>query len=406
MLFTNSAGEILIVVNNKYNIVYLCTYLNDELSHRFNLPFVPSGLKKKNSLIKSLAAHNVQVVFVSIFSQIPGRIFRGFIANNKLVKLSVPWFTTIPLINYLLNPIFVFYKIKRLNNSRKIDFLILYNCVYENVIPAIFAKYLFKTKIIVQYEDGWIREDKGFLKNILYRGSHSLAQRIASGLLTNSKTFLDIFSSPKHCLFRGSVDHLERIPHMCSSENKLNVLFASTIDEVRGAKLIIKFLDEICDKELFDSVKISIVGRGKKELTKILDNSVLAYRAKGGDAEFYGFVTEDDLKRIYSETDVFLSLQDPACSFSKYCFPSKILEFYYYNKPVIATDISDIYDFFPHLVLTDYDVIDLRDKIIFCLHNQGELEALNAHNLDFVINEFSDKENSKKISNFLDEIYE
>ncbi len=41
-----------------------------------------------------------------------------------------------------------------------------------------------------------------------------------------------------------------------------------------------------------------------------------------------------------------------------------------------------------------------------CLHNQGELAALNAHNLDFVINEFSDKENSKKISNFLDEIYE
>ena len=382
--------------------------MEEELSDQFSLPYVPAGLKKKNSLIKCLSSHTVNVIFVSIFSRIPGRLFGGFVKNTKLVKIHVPWFTTFPPFNYILNPLLSFLKILKLHRKRKIDFLILYNCVYENVIPGFFAKHLLRIKIIIQYEDGWAKEDKGFFKNILYRCSHKIAYSIADGLIANSKTFLEIFPLRHHAIFRGGIDHLRNMAELKIKRQlnaKMTILFSSTIDHVRGTNLLIDFLNKIDNEIIYNEVKICITGRGNDNLTTLLEKAVCNFNSRGGDAELLGFVSETELRRVYSKTDVFLALQDPDLPFSKYCFPSKVLEFYYCNKPVITTNISDIKGLFPNLIFIGYDIYDLAEKIIFCFNNLKQLVMNNSSNSEFVIHRFSDKENSFCINTLLNKVH-
>jgi hypothetical protein len=130
----------------KHNILYICTYFDENLSNRYDLGYVSAGLKKKNSMLKALRDHNVDIVFVSMFTKFPGKIFRSGTYKSKDAKVYIPVFTTIPFMNYLINPLFTFAKILSFCKKRKTDRIIFYNCVYENVLPLFFVKLLCKEK--------------------------------------------------------------------------------------------------------------------------------------------------------------------------------------------------------------------------------------------------------------------
>lgn len=387
----------------KHNIIYLCTYLDEELSARFGLNYAPAGLKKKQCIVRALANHHVEIVFVSAFTRFMGRVFRGFSSNKDSTTIHVPWFTTIAFLNYLLNPVFVFLKILKLNRKQKVDSLILYNCVYENTVPALLAKKLLGIRVIVQYEDGWVVENHG-IKNVLFRISHKTALKISDGLIANSKNFLELFPKNNFLLFRGSVSHLSDSMGFSkkTERGKLNFVFASSIDKVRGASLLCDLLLHLNDNDLIDKIKFTITGNVKDDTGRQLEVAVAAYLAKGGIVDYKGFVSEETLRGVYHEADVFIALQDPSLPFSKYCFPSKLFEYYFYNIPIISTKVSDIAGVFPNLLFIDCNVQSLEDKIRNCVANTHEIMVANEGNRDFIKANFSNDRIRKDMDRFLE----
>lgn len=390
----------------KYNILYICTYLDENISERFGFKYASAGLRKKNCMIKALGDHEVEVVFVSIFSKIAGKLFPSQKYTNEHAKIIIPCFTTIPLLNYILNPLLTFFALLKICNDKKIDFIILYNCVYENVLPVLFLKLFWKGKVICQYEDGFIFENRG-IKNILFAVSHRLGHFVSDALISNSTTFLDIFPKQDHMLFRGSIDHLTEL----SSDkekgrcDKINVVFASAIDKTRGATLLIDFFNTTESKDIINKINFVMTGKGDKRITDRLRFAVDYYNGKGGSAEFKGFIDDEELIRIYSKADLFLSLQNPSLSFSKYCFPSKILEYYFYNKPVIATRVSDLNNnTFPNLFLIDYNLRSLEDSLCYSLQNIEELRQKNLGNNAFLRENYTDARYKDKVNHFLDKV--
>ena len=190
-------------------VIYLTTYLNKNLSEELCLPYYSAGLKKKNQLLEILKDDffSTDIIFVTSFSRFHKFFSKPFTDKVNTHSIYFPLFFFPPFFNYIINPFFVLLTLLRLNRTKKVDFLILYNAVFENVIVAFFFKKILRknVKIIIQYEDSFIYNSKG-MKKYLNIFSHKLAEYIANGAIINSNNIRRIFKSKFYFLFRGIIN--------------------------------------------------------------------------------------------------------------------------------------------------------------------------------------------------------
>ena len=392
---------------NSKEIIYLTTFLDESLSNRLALPFFPAGLKKKKQFIKLLnqSGFSSVIVFVSSFSRLTKFYSKPFSFKKNKNTFHFSFFFYFPILNYLFNPIFVLIKLLKLDKQKKINVLILYNSVYENVLAVvIFKKILRKNcKVIIQFEDGLVFNSYGFRK-LIYYISHKLGEFVADAAIINSNNMTNVFSSKKYFLFRG-VTELKENYEINKNLSEFNILFTSNIDSVRGIDLLINLFNNYKGGKKFDHFNFQITGFGDKEKIKQLSLSIDYFNSMGGKAKYYGYVSTNFLAKLYEKSHVLLALQNPNLPFSKYCFPSKIMEYYNYNKPIITTKISD---------LTSEDFINLKfikyqsDSLISCLNdhysNYNIYSNLNKNNNKEMFKNFSKIEYSKRFKKFIDHL--
>jgi hypothetical protein len=390
------------------NIVYLTTYIDEELEYALKLPLYPAGLSKKQQLLSILSDHSVSVVFVSMFTRMR---LRG--SNNLDKRLSrhanliVPYFFMLPILNYIVNPFITYRVLVKLWREQKIDCIILYNCVFESSVPVYIFNKIHKTKIVCQYEDGWTVSGK-WTKLWLYKLSHGLINKISSGVIANSRNFLEIVNNKKYFIFRGSLKFSQLSEtKLTNSKNKTSALFVSSIDEIRGTQLLIDFFNETSNEYIIKNFSFMITGRGDKSIMKSLDASVKKFNSNGGDATYYGYVSHKDLQKLYQKAGILLALQDPSLKFSKYCFPSKIFEYYQYNRPIVTTRISDLdSDDFFNLNFIDYSIESLSLILIEIRKNYYHYVKINDNNNTKLSSLFSVEKNRQGINSFLEGLYE
>ena len=388
-------------------IIYLTTYLDESLSKRLALPFFPAGLKKKKQLIEllNISGYISEIIFVSSFSRFSKLYSKPFNFKQNKNNFHFPLFFYFPILNYLFNPIFVLFKLLKLNKEKKIDFLILYNSVYENVLAVLIFKKILRinTKVIIQFEDGWISNSTGFRK-LIYYFSHRIGEFVADAAIVNSNNMTNVFSSNKYFLFRG-ITELREFNALKKNMSEFNVLFTSNIDSTRGIDLLINLFYKYKGVEKLDHFNFQITGFGDNEKVKQLLLSIKHFNSIGGNATYYGYVSNNELAILYEKSHVLLALQNPNLNFSKYCFPSKIMEYYNYNKPIITTNISDLKsDEFINLKFIEYN----QHSLLSCLNdhyfNYERYYNLNKSNNKEMYKNFSKIEYSKKLKKFINRL--
>jgi hypothetical protein len=394
---------------NIKKVVYLTTYLNKNLSEKVGLPYYPAGLKKKDQLLEILKVDyfSTDIIFVTSFSRFHKFYSKPFKAKVNTHNIYFPFFFYFPFLNYIINPIFVLIKLLRLNRTKKIDYLVLYNTVFENVIVAfIFKKLLRKNvKIIIQYEDSFIYNTKG-IKKYLNIFSHKLAEYIANGAIINSNNLRRVFKNKFYFLFRGILNPISKNNNLIKPFPLLNVLFTTNIDSIRGIDLLIDFFNNIKFSENLLHLNFQITGHGNIEKINELEDSISEYRNRGGKAKYLGFVSVDELSNLYDQAHILLALQNPELKFSEFCFPSKIIEYYNYNKPIITTNISDLSsdDFF-NLEFIDYNIQSLLYSLIDHYNNYEYYLKLNKFNSKKMLNNISKEKSISGVYNFLNIIF-
>ena len=388
-------------------IIYLTTYLDESLSKRLALPFFPAGLKKKKQLIEllNISGYISEIIFVSSFSRFSKLYSKSFNFKQNKNNFHFPLFFYFPILNYLFNPIFFLFKLLKLNKEKKIDFLILYNSVYENVLAVLIFKKILRinTKVIIQFEDGWVSNSTGFRK-LIYYFSHRIGEFVADAAIVNSNNMTNVFSSNKYFLFRG-ITELREFNALKKNVSEFNVLFTSNIDSTRGIDLLINLFNKYKGVEKLDHFNFQITGFGDNEKVKQLLLSIKYFNSIGGNATYYGYVSNNELAILYEKSHVLLALQNPNLNFSKYCFPSKIMEYYNYNKPIITTNISDLKsDEFINLKFIEYN----HDSLLSCLNdhyfNYKRYYNLNKSNNKEMYKNFSKIEYSKKLKKFINRL--
>lgn len=129
--------------------------------------------------------------------------------------------------------------------------------------------------------------------------------------------------------FEGGVDECKNsIKKVIEEKKRFIIMFTGSRGAHAGLNNLIKAMSLIINK----NVVLWITGQGKSKLSEI--DSI---KNSNNNIKDYGFVDDERLYYLMTQADCFISPYEVKFEPNKYNFPSKILSYLSYGKPIIST---------------------------------------------------------------------
>jgi glycosyltransferase involved in cell wall biosynthesis len=213
---------------------------------------------------------------------------------------------------------------------------------------------------------------KTTLKNLPYIDSFVL-------LTKEMKNPLNIQERP-YCVVEGmcnSVNIPQEKPSKWLLTNSIKIVYTGTLDEKYGiTKLIESFQIVKTNCELF------ICGDGDSRTL------VLAAANRYKRIHYLGVVNHNQILEIQSEADILVNPRPPLGVYTKYSFPSKIIEYLYSGKPILSFKLSGIPEEYDDYLayFEEYTIESMASKIDeICGLPYSELKTIGLRNKEFAL---------------------
>lgn len=121
--------------------------------------------------------------------------------------------------------------------------------------------------------------------------------------------------------------------HLKLPKNAKIITYTGSLQRTQGVDLLIKAFDLL--KKEIPNLHLLIAGRFLKGEEKYINLKHKGIIYKGGS------VPQKNIVRIINSADVAV-ISNTSNSFTKYCFPYKVVEYMACNIPIVATDIGDV----------------------------------------------------------------
>lgn len=213
-----------------------------------------------------------------------------------------------------------------------------YNLHRGNIICYSILKYIFRKRAYIILLDFTPGKLKWGIQQWLLR----LLEK-SDGLVVLSKRIK--IHHPNLIYKAGCID-VSKVPLTNNVHNKCKkFLMCGVLDDFTGLPLAQDVFSELPECQLTMTGKLS-------------DNFQEAI-SQYPNIHYLGYINFEEYKRLLAESDVCLSLRNPSYEENNYNFPSKILEFFAYDKIVISTiDYPELEDF--QYIYCQYD----KDRVI------------------------------------------
>lgn len=162
-------------------------------------------------------------------------------------------------------------------------------------------------------------------------------------------------SGKPHIVIEGISDGTTSSTTVQKPEGKRKCLYAGLLDAEYGVKNLVEgfILANIPNTELH------ICGSGpyENELREIINES--------NNIVFHGTLFNEEVLKLERECDLLINPRPTSGEFTKFSFPSKVMEYMSSGTPVLTTKLPGIpNDYFPHLfIIEDYSKEGIRDAI-------------------------------------------
>jgi len=216
-----------------------------------------------------------------------------------------------------------------------------YNLHRANVICYSILKYIFRKKVYIILLDFTPGKSKWGIQQWLLR----LLEK-SDGLIVLSKR---IKIHHQNVIYKAGCIDVDKLPSTKDMINdSKNFLMCGVLDHFTGLPLALDVFSEMPECQL------TLTGR-------LADNYQKAI-SQYSNIHYLGYINFEEYKKLLAESDVCLSLRNPSYEENNYNFPSKILEFFAYDKIVISTiDYPELEDF--QYIYCQYDKERVIDEI-------------------------------------------
>lgn len=178
------------------------------------------------------------------------------------------------------------------------------------------------------------------------------------------------------------------------SENKILLYAGALFKQYDVLELIEAF--KLIER---DDVELWICGDGDAK-NQIIEESKNDTRIK-----YLGFLSKNDILNIECATDIFINPRSNNHPYVKYSFPSKVLEYLSFGKPVITRKIDSYTEEYDKVIEYAEDgVVELKNKILEVLeYDDNTLNEINKRNKEFIKNNKIPKIQIKKVMDLINE---
>lgn len=214
-------------------------------------------------------------------------------------------------INLLIQNIIVAYKLK------KYETVWFYNLWFLDIITYIIVKYILRKKVFIIFADYTPPKKKYSIQNFFL---HEIKK--SNGIISLSGRLR--FNHPNMSVIPGIINKKDFIGNASTLiiSSKINILFSGTITHYTGSDLLQELINKDIDAEIYISGKL-------EEPLNFEHNKNVHY---------LGYMKYNDyISLLKNKIHICLSLRNPEYKENENNFPSKILEYFSYNKLVVST---------------------------------------------------------------------
>ncbi len=323
------------------------------------------GVLTSNEAVKKLelvsaAANNWQSQFLTglnnngastiCLSWLPSRYWPLGDFRPKFDKVDLPKnFKTygVPYYNIpLLREVSLGWSLIRAIRKHKIDFdlLITYNPFKRHFMIGKYAKRILKKKWALVIADGSFAKNPDFTVFLSHSSylSHKLANKY---------------------LMQGGTGSFKDVNNKCTRDKI--IVYTGSITNLTGISEFALLFDKIGAKD----IKLHIYGKGNSSIL----NGVVE---KNKNIVLHGFVDQTVLDKAMLDAWAFVNPRNSIEEIKQNTFPSKLLEYIAYGKPIISTTISSLtFEFKDLLMFYNQDDILSLTKVL------KEIESYSVHDL-------------------------
>ena len=241
-----------------------------------------------------------------------------------------------------------------------------YNITSYNMLSFILLRYLFRKKIYVIVADFSPPTRKISLQQLV-----SFYIENSSGVI-----LLSARSNFKHKnmeVIPGiiPINKITKLPNVVRKKGNRHFLFSGVLNLVTGFPMVLQVFKSLPDVDLF------ISGNIDNDYAHLLID-------KYPNIHYCGLLSYKDYLEMLKTTDICLSFRDPSLPENNNNFPSKILEYFSWGKPVIST-IE-----YPELKGLNYITVQFEEKSLIAVIKQ--VHQMKNSELAAYMNNFNDLE--------------
>ena len=358
----------------------------------------------QNALLKGFDLYFSNIIVVTL----PGVYTFPLLYRKPIVKNSIfnhkknvidfcVGFINIPVIKHFSRYLGLYFKLKKMTKKDENITVFIY-AVHSPFLKAIFElkkiRPNLKTCLIVPDLPQYMSESKNkvylSLKKIDLRLIDNYIKKIDSFVLLNDNMLEYInFDNKPWVRVEGIYNYESQIINV-EKEIFKTILYTGKIDERYGINTLLKAFSLIEDQ----NYRLWIRGDGNTK------NNVIKASKVDSRIIYFEEMSRDELLKLQKKATILINPVSPSESFTKFFFPSKIMDYLASGTPTISTKIACIpEDYYDYLYFSKGDDAESIKEIIVnvCSKSQSELDIFGKKASEFIFDQKTPKIQVKKI---------
>lgn len=277
---------------------------------------------------------------------------------------------------------------KYLNNGT-VSYLHSISVPYSAHLVALKLKKEYNLPWIAQFYEPWANNSYRIPKLWVWRRNEVWERTVAEHadlIIHNSDEMVNSWMKRYGAIVENKIvslpmsfnfDRFQKLQTNKHDSNKLQICHIGHLYRLRRADAFLCALSSLFEEtpEYRNKIEISFVGRMDQEDLNLIDELQLQDNVK-----VLGSLSELECINYYEKADLFLVIESPKQG--KLFFPSKLIRYYYYGKPIIGLTCegSVLYNQLNkngHFAFTPNDIDGIKNYLIRAINNYSSLLDIN-----------------------------